>query len=543
MPRAFVDTDTVASPGRTITVAAGGNFQAALNQAQPGDVISLQAGAVYMGPFTLPNKQGTGWITVQSSATGSGLPGSGTRVGPADAGSMPKLEASSGSVISTAPGAHNYRFIGIEVLPGVLPASTMSEVKHWLRSAISSAPGTETAAAQPQAANLTDLVTLGSGDTSAATLPSYIIFDRCYIHGDPKVGARRGIAMNSIYTAVINSYLSDFKQTDVDSQAIESWNGPGPFKIQNDYLEAAGENVMFGGEDPSIQGLVPSDIEVLGNHFAKPLAWMSGNPAYQGTAWSIKNIFELKNASRVLVEGNLFEYNWAQSQDGFSILFTVRDQDATAPWSVVQDVTFMDNVVQHVANGINVLGHDDNAPSQQTQRVLVYNNLFQDVGGTWGSGVLLAMNAGASGVSIVHNTALQTGNIIFADGQADTGFTFTYNIALNNTYGIIGTGTGPGDQTLAQYFPGAGMTGNVIIGGPASGYPSGNYFPATLAAVGFANAGASVYTLSSGSAYAGKSAVQPGAGVDMDMLCATLRHYQSHEAASIASCQAAGPGS
>lgn len=537
MPRLFVETDGIVSAGKTITVGAGGDFQGALNQAQPGDVISLQAGAVYMGPFTLPAKQGAGWITVQSSAAAGALPKPGVRVSPADAGNMPKLEALSGSVIATAPGAHNYRFIGVEITPGTPPASAVSKVVRWLRGGLS---GASRPAAQ--AVDLVNLVTLGSGDTSASTLPGNIIFDRCYLHGDPVVGARRGIAMNSTYTAVINSYLSDFKQTDVDSQAIGSWNGPGPFKIQNDYLEAAGENVMFGGEDPTIQGLVPSDIEVLGNHFAKPIAWMQGNPAYQGTAWSIKNIFELKNASRVLVQGNLFEYNWAASQDGFSILFTVRDQNGTAPWSVVQDVTFTDNVVQHVADGVNILGHDNNAPSQQTQRILVSNNLFQDVGGNWGSGVLLAMNDGAAGVSIVHNTAVQTGSIIFADGRPDGGFTFMDNIAPHNTYGIIGTGTGPGDQTLAQYFPGARVQGNVIIGGEAAAYPSGNYFPATPAAVGFANLAAGVYALLSDSAYAGKAADQQNAGADMSMLCATLRQYQSQEAAGVVTCQALSAG-
>ena len=115
MPRLFVETDGIVSAGKTITVGAGGDFQGALNQAQPGDVISLQAGAVYMGPFTLPAKQGAGWITVQSSAAAGALPKPGVRVSPADAGNMPKLEALSGSVIATAPGAHNYRFIGVEI--------------------------------------------------------------------------------------------------------------------------------------------------------------------------------------------------------------------------------------------------------------------------------------------------------------------------------------------------------------------------------------------------------------------------------------------
>lgn len=542
MPRLFVDTDHVTSPGKTITVAAGGNLQSALDQAQPGDVISLQAGATYVGPFTLPDKQGSSWVTIQSSAVTSGLPKPGTRVSPADTAAMPKLEAGTGSVLSTAPSAHNYRFIGVEILPGVAPISAVSKATQWLRSTLSSGGQATAGAATAQAADLVNLVTLGTGDTSVSTLPSYIIFDRCYIHGDAVVGARRGIAMNSRYTAVINSYLSDFKQTDVDAQAIASWNGSGPFKIQNDYLEASGENVLFGGQDPTIQGLVPSDIEVTGNHFAKPLAWMIGNPAYQGTPWSIKNIFELKNASRVLVQGNLFEYNWAQAQDGFSILFTVRDQDGTAPWSVVSDVTFMDNVIRHVADGMNILGFDNNAPSQQTQRILVTNNLFDDVGGTWGDGVLLAMNDGAAGVSIVHNTSLQTGSIIFADGRPDPGFTFMDNIAPNNSFGIIGTGTGTGEQTLKQYFPAADVQGNVIIGGQSAAYPGGNFFPASPAAVGFANLAANVLSLSTVSPFKNKAADQQAVGADMSALCALLRQYQSQEAASVASCQAGASG-
>lgn len=538
MPQAFVQTDGIVSSGKTIDVPAGKSLQAALDAAEPGDTISLQAGAVYMGPFTLPDKQGSGWITVQSSGVDS-LP-AGVRVGPAQAGDMPKLEALSGAVIQTAQGAHNYRFIGLEISPGTQPVSAATRLVHWLRSTVTAAPQAATAA-PPQAAQLVNLVNLGQGDTSASTLPSYIIFDRCYIHGDAAVGARRGIAMNSAYTAVINSYLADFKQTTVDAQAIESWNGPGPFKVQNNYLEASGENLMFGGEDPSIPGLVPSDIEVIGNHFSKPLAWMAGNPAYQGTPWSIKNIFELKNASRVLVQGNLFEYNWAQAQDGFSILFTVRDQDGTAPWSVVSDVTFTNNVVRHVADGINVLGFDNNAPSRQTQRILVQNNLFQDVGGAWGDGVWLAMNDGSHGVSVVHNTALQTGSIIFADGRPHTAFTFADNITPNNTYGIIGTGTGPGAQTLAHYFPGARVQGNAIIGGQAAAYPTGNFFPASATALGFVNLAAGVYDLTAHSAFLGQGSDQQPTGADLAVLCGVMAQFQKQEAASVPSC--AVPGS
>src|SRR6266700_6564662 len=122
------------------------------------------------------------------------------------------------------------------------------------------------------------------------------------------------------------------------------WNGAGPFKIGNNYLEATGENVMFGGADPSIRNLVPSDIEIRHNHFFKPTSWRN--------VWAaVKNLFELKNAQRVFVEGNVFENNWAAAQAGWAVQFTVRNQDGRAPWSTIEDVTFRKNIVRTPGRG------------------------------------------------------------------------------------------------------------------------------------------------------------------------------------------------
>ncbi|HMI92749.1 MAG TPA: hypothetical protein VK509_15340, partial [Polyangiales bacterium] len=79
-------------------MTAGGDLQAALDDAQPGDTLALAAGATFDGPFTLPRKRGSGWIVVRSSAADR-LPKAGTRVTPAHAQLMPKLEADSGPVI------------------------------------------------------------------------------------------------------------------------------------------------------------------------------------------------------------------------------------------------------------------------------------------------------------------------------------------------------------------------------------------------------------------------------------------------------------
>jgi len=234
-----VDTHYVPSTGQTLSVAAGGDFQAALDKAKPGDVIVLQAGAVYTGPFTLPSKPGTDWITVRSSAAAS-LPAAGNRVTPVNAGAMPKLEAGTQSVIATAAGAHHYRFIGLEIRPGPPVTLSVHNALGWLRQVWRGGGGREPPSSTAQAAFLENLVNLGNADTSIVTLPHHIIFDRCYLHGDPTVGARRGVAMNGADIAVIDSYLSDFKEVGNDSQALSAWNGSGPFKIVDDYLEARG---------------------------------------------------------------------------------------------------------------------------------------------------------------------------------------------------------------------------------------------------------------------------------------------------------------
>src|SRR5947209_15906566 len=134
------------------------------------------------------------------------------------------------------------------------------------------------------------------------------------MHGEPTTPLKRGIALNSGETSIINSYLSDFKNTGQDTQALCGWNGPGPFHIINNHLEAAGENVLFGGATAQIPNLVPSDIEIRHNHFYKPLSWKLDDASYAGQHWSVKNLLELKNAQRVIVDGNTLENNWYDGQ-------------------------------------------------------------------------------------------------------------------------------------------------------------------------------------------------------------------------------------
>jgi hypothetical protein len=267
-----------------------------------------------------------------------------------------------------------------------------------------------------------------------------------------------------------------------------------------------------------VQGLVPSDITIRHNTLAKPLAWKPDEPSYAGDHFTVKNLLELKNARRVAIEGNLFERCWADGQSGEAAVLTVRNQNGTAPWSTVETVRFADNLVRRVGGGLSILGHDDHQPSQEAHDFTIENNLFYDLGGAWGGDGRLAVLAsgtgepGPSAVRIEHNTALQSGDPLVSSTPGTVvehpGLRFADNIALGGSRGVWGDGTAAGDPSLAAYYPDAAFSGNVLVGAPAAAYAAhpGNWFPPTVAEVGFVDPAGSDYRLTSGSPYLGRGA-------------------------------------
>jgi hypothetical protein len=241
----------------------------------------------------------------------------------------------------------------------------------------------------------------------------------------------------------------------------------------------------------------------------------------------VKNLFELKNARRVLIEGNLFERNWAHAQTGFAILFTVRNQSGTAPWSTVEDVTFRHNVLRSSGSAINILGRDETFPagSRQTSRIWIHNNLFVDIGGGWGGGGrLFQLLGGTKDIIIEHNTARHTGGVIVAEGTPHQNFAYRYNISSHNAYGVIGTGTGVGLPTLTRYFPGAVFAGNVLSDNPklARNYPADNFFPETFRDVGFTDLEHGDYRLTAPSPFRGAAPGGLDLGVDIPALASAM---------------------
>lgn len=431
-----------------IAAQRGADLQEAINRARPGDTIVLTPGVLYTGNFVLPAVAGSEYITIRTAET-AGQPGPGARVLPAHASHLAALQSPNRQpALSTAPGAHHWRIELVEF--------------------------------RANSGGAGDIITLGDGGSAQrerAQVPSNLIIDRCYIHGDPTAGQKRGIALNSGETVIRNSYIADIKAKGQDSQAIAGWNGPGPYTIENNYLEGAGDNFLLGGADPAIDGLVTEGVVFRRNHLSKPVAWRE-----QG--WTVKNLFELKNARRVLVEANLMEYSWKDAQVGYAILLTPRNQDGRAPWATVEDVTIRHNIIRHAGGGMQIIGADTNHPSGPTRRVTVENNLFYDIDSSkWGgSGAFVLIGEGPSEITIAHNTVQQSGNIVMAYGGTRNSpktvekLEFRDNLVRHNEYGVHGSDRAPGDDTLRAYFPGSVFQSNAIAGGDSGRYPRGNIF-------------------------------------------------------------------
>ncbi|MGI8788082.1 MAG: hypothetical protein ACR2HG_10015 [Pyrinomonadaceae bacterium] len=478
--------------GNIITVKAGGDFQAALNRAKAGDTIVLQAGAKYVGAFVLPNKTGNEFITIQSSELAK-LPEDGKRVSPQDAALMPKIMSSGKgeSAVKTAPSAHHYRFVGIEFAP---------DSKDYIYN----------------------LVALGSDKQTAREMPHDIEIDRCYLHPNPNGKTRRGIALNDADTVIKNSYLAGFAYKEEETQAIAGWNGSGGYKIINNYIEAGAENILFGGADPSIVNLVPTDIEIRNNLMTKPLEW-------RGRV-TIKCTFELKNAKNVRIIGNIIE----NSFDENVIRITVRNQDGAAPWSVIEDVTMQNNLIRNGGGGILFLGADDGNKSATMKRVKIINNLFTKIEKTSaGADGRFITIADGEDVQLENNTVLSEGNIITAHRAPSRRFIFRNNIVSFNEYGFNGGNGEAMKQIFSTYFLDGTITNNLIVNGkhiPKSDIyiPPRNFFADDFKDVGFVNLQDGNYRLAPNSKFKNKGANGKDLGADIDQIEAEIRKAQKN---------------
>jgi len=536
------------APGKVIRVKAGEDASKAVEKASCGDTVELQAGASFDW-LALPAKScdDSHWIIVRTSAPDSKLPPEGTRLEPCYAGVaslsgrppfhcpasenvLAKIEfegkGGSGPVI-ISPGANHYRLIGLEVTRPVSTALVYNLI------------GPQNAPAD------------------------HLIFDRMWIHGTPQNETVRGVMLSHLrYVAVIDSYLSDFhcvakSGSCVESQAIAggSGNDPmGPYKIVNDFLEAGAESIELGG---SAATETPMDVEIRRNYMFKPLIWMRGQPGFvgglDGNPFIVKNLFELKNAVRVLLDGNIFENSWGGfTQRGFAIVLGPKNQASrkgnVCPTCQVTDITIRDSSISHVGGGF-LIGNGvsgNGGAAKDGGRYSVHDVVVDDVQAELyeGRGIFAQISTAPGetevtplhDVSFDHVTAFAPRLLFNIGGPLHeprmSRLSITNSIFVAGDRSLLTTGGGidrncsagprskSPDLALESCFSSYTFQNNVIIGG-GGGWPKGTATPAKLSEVGFVNpkdGNGGEYRLAATSRFRQKSSDGKDVGADLDAI-------------------------
>jgi hypothetical protein len=499
LPRATVNT-AYPAPLRQSRVPAGSNLPKAIDAARPGDELLLAPGASYIGNFYLRNKgSSTRWITIRTDLSDATIGAPGTRMTPsraANARLAKILTPNIYSTLTTELTAHHYRFTGVEI--GTTSGAAMNAIVRF---------GDNT-----------------SAQYSAATTANNLILDRTYVHAQSTGSVRRCIMLNSASTAVIDSWVSACHSNDGDSQAIIGWNGPGPFLIQNNYLEGGHEIVMFGGGGMTTSGASPSDITLRGNNITRPSSWKG--------VWQVKNLIELKHARRMLIEGNVIANTWQDGQVGFALVMKSENQNWDTPWTQTSDITIRYNRIRNVGSGITIAAKASAAPVIPAARFVISDNVMENVRTSiyTGDGRLLQFLGPVADVVTMHNTMVgayggNSATAYFSGLPALPRLVMHSNVFAHGVSGIKGDSHSEGLSTLNYYATGSLVTNNAIAdGGTASMYPANNFFPATLASVGFVSASTGNYRLSTSSPYRGKGYDGRDIGADMNQVEALTRN-------------------
>jgi hypothetical protein len=353
--------------------------------------------------------------------------------------------------------------------------------------------------------------------------------------------------------AIVDSFFSDFHCIAVsgacgDSQAIAGGLGDsvqGPYRIVNNYLEAAGENIIFGGGEATV---TPADIEVRRNFFFKPLSWMKGASNFvggrDGYPFIVKNLFELKNAERVLIEGNVFENSWGGfSQVGFALLLTPKNP-GTCSVCMDRDITIRYNSFSHagaamqIGNGLS----DTGFAAEEGSHYSIHDDVFDDMfyaGCISCNGVMFQITSTPVSPQTfwLHDVSIR--HVTVATNRANAGWTIAGPIGQKNfefSNSIVDSGryvnSNAGGGAVECYFGKAVLLGvldscwsnysftdNVLMDATGkTNWPAGNYSPASIAAVGFVNWNGGVggnYQLAANSPYKGKAADGKDPGADI----------------------------
>lgn len=500
---------------RIINVPAGGDIQTAINSANCGDRIVLQAGAVWDGQQVFNKTCGSNPITL----TTSGLLNQ-RRVTLADAAQMPRLRALGGdanAAIKLAAGSSGLTIDGIDFVDNA---------------------GTKTVNAHIAGLERADDITIQRclfGQKETGTNYNRSVMRAVWIEG-----AR--IKMKWNYVHLIGYYypeaIGGTQNYQMDTTAFLSVGGPGPITIEDNYINVWWNGFFLGGGDTGAQntatltnasltsatfsnmtGITPglvlrftrgtvyetatvasisgnlvnytatgpdalkgipqsaawnygdqgliNDVSVIRNTFEVDPAFARDVFAKKG--YAPKGAFEIKNVNRFLYEGNRnigYAACWA---------ITPRNQNGSAPWATTSNMLLKNNWVWPT-EGVSDSGgrmavlslQDELHTTTPAVNIQIVNNFARNVAN-------MIQMKGGDGWNVRHNTVINDAGVqnayhvaVVLEGLPATRFEFVDNVIGYSNYGMSCSI----DGKLSTCWPGGLWKNNVVVDFANAGFNS-----------------------------------------------------------------------
>lgn len=466
-PKSCVNT-ALPPAGATVSVSDFASLMAAL---KCGTTAILKPGTYTLNAagIKFPSCTAGHWFVIRSG--GDFLPAPGTRMNPSYAG-VSNLLGRPAFTGGTKPSVATF------IVTGLAPtAGSYNRIGPGIEIVQADKGGTEYNSILLDARNV-----------------SHVVILRNLIHGTAKGQVGHAIMVSgSNHIAISGNYIYDIhciaNGKCSDAQTILGGCGASGagFLIENNFLEASTEGILFGGCGASSTA---SDVIIERNHIYKPMSWMEGSPDFIGIRFMVKNGLELKNCLRCLIQQNLIENSWGGfSQNGYSVLFTPKNQVGLAPGAQVSDIIFRGNSLIGGA-GMQVAAAKDDPPLRPSSLGVVHMTIRQNLISvdnikfiaSAGLGMQLTLQdnlAQFTDILIDHNSWTASQNSAFMFGAVKAGsLIVTNNIIFPGKYNSTTTGSGTTDCSYQlNTKPAAALTAcwtstvwsnNLVVGGNAN---------------------------------------------------------------------------
>jgi len=469
-----------------------------------GGQIVIPAGSVLTGSLTLPERNFSDYITIRSDAV---MPDIRTRIngeaGSEDATKLVTIRCSTNNCypILVDRGAHHIRFIGIKADISASQTYGLFVINNYL-----------------------------PGDTTA-NQPHHLIFQHCVMNPPDSAEVTHGFVNNGRRVSVISSWFGNIRGYDAnvgDAQAIFGSYGEGIHVYNNTFLEATGENFLYGGAATPIEHLVPSEIEFRRCYFDKRLEWRND------LSLAVKNLRETKTGRNIYVEGCVFQHEWDADQS-MAIVPKSSNQYDDTPWAVSENIHFENCRISHISGGVNVLWDKYNQSNNpggigaclKPNDISFTNILFEDLNtDRWGSPGILIRPGEVDDLEFVHCT-MPDPSYTTIEFNSRNNYNF---VARDNIFGLGGHGIKDNGVGTIALIEGTAnrwtldrnvLSINDVRARTPDQYPNTagnlNSYPASIDAVGYVDYAGGNYRLAAGSPYKNSASdgTDPGADIDL----------------------------